>query len=81
MQKKIFKESELAALAKKFRQQTRKNQSAAAEDFKVHRATISYAEEKPEQSLTNLRVRMIEKYSDYKVAGPLFCLERRKKAS
>lgn len=77
MRKEFFKEFELAALAKKFRKQTGKNQTAAAKDFKVHRATISNAEEKPGQSLTNLRIRMIEKYSGCKINGPIFQLEKK----
>jgi DNA-binding XRE family transcriptional regulator len=77
MRKEFFKESELAALAKKFRKLTGKNQTAAAKDFKVHRATISYAEEKPEQSLTNLRIRMIEQYSENKIVGPLFQMKKK----
>ena len=77
MRKEFFKESELAALAKKFREQTGKNKSQAAKDFKVHRATISYAEERPEQSLTNLRVRMIEKYSGRKIVGPIFQMKKK----
>lgn len=76
MPKEFFKESELAALAKKFRKKTGKNKSEAAKDFGVHRATIAHAEESPGQSLTNLRIHMIEKYSGCKIVGPLYQLRK-----
>lgn len=77
MRKQFFSESELAALAKKFRQQAGKNKSELARELGVHRATISLAEEKPQQSLTKLRVRIIEKYSPSKVIGPVYFLEKK----
>jgi DNA-binding XRE family transcriptional regulator len=78
MSKQFFTEKQLAGVAKKFRNQSGKNKSEAATELGVHRATISVAEEKPEQSLTALRIRMIEKYSPYKVVGPVYMLEKRK---
>lgn len=78
---KQFSEKQLASLAKKFREQSGKNKSEAARELGVHRATISNAEEKPEQSLTALRIRMIEAYSTYDVAGPIYLLRRKGKNS
>jgi len=38
---------------------------------------VQLAEENPEQSLTALRIRLIEKYSSYRVVGPLYRLEKK----
>jgi len=73
----LFSEKQLAGLAKKFRKGTGKNKSEAARELGVHRATVLVAEEKPTQSLTALRLRMIEKYSPYKVIGPVYLLKRK----
>jgi hypothetical protein len=35
------------------------------------------AEHRPEMSLAKLRVRMIEKYSEFKVIGPVYLLKRK----
>ncbi|MDB6028722.1 MAG: hypothetical protein JWM68_4945 [Verrucomicrobiales bacterium] len=77
MKKQFFDEKQLAGLAKKYREQSGKNKSEAATELGVHRASVSVAEEKPEQSLTALRIRMIEKYSPYKVVGPVYLLEKK----
>lgn len=77
MPKQFFSETQLADLAKKYREQSGKNKSEAARELGVHRATISLAEGKPQQSLTSLRIRMIEAYSPYKVVGPVFLLENK----
>ncbi len=80
MQKQFLTEKQLAELAKKYREQSGKNKSEAAKELGVHRATVSVAEQKPEQSLTALRIRMIETYSQFEVVGPVFLL-RKKTAS
>jgi DNA-binding XRE family transcriptional regulator len=76
-QKKTFSESDLAALAKEFRLKTGKKKSEAAEELGVSRPTMQLAEETPGQSLTKLRIRIIEKYSPYKVLGPVYMLKRK----
>jgi DNA-binding XRE family transcriptional regulator len=75
MKVKLVKEAALAALAKKCRQKSGKNRAEAARELKVNRATIQFAEEKPEQSLTKLRIRMIQKFSSAKVTGPLYAIK------
>ena len=77
MPKQFFDEKELANLAKKFREKSGRNKSGAARELDVHRATVSVAEGKPEQSLTAVRIRIIEKYSPYKVTGPFYFLEKK----
>ena len=77
LRQQLFSEKELAALAKKFREQSGKNKSEVARELGVHRATVSAAEERPELSLTKLRLRIIETYSSFKVEGPLYLLTKR----
>jgi hypothetical protein len=70
-------ESELAALAKRFRQTTGKTKADAAREMGVKEPSILYAEENPEKSLTKLRCRMIKTYSDLKISGPYYKLEKK----
>lgn len=77
MPKQFCDERQLADLAKQYREASGKNKSQAARELDVHRASVSVAEEKPEQSLTALRIRMIEKYSPYKVVGPVYRLQKK----
>ncbi len=71
------KEKDLARLAKRFRIQSGDNRAEAARKMKVSQTSIFQAEEKPEQGLFKLRVRMIERYSAYKVTGPIFLLKKK----
>ena len=75
--KKLVSASDLASLAKEFRQKSGKKKIEASRELGVTRANISLAEDYPEQSLTSLRIRMIEKYSPYKVVGPVYLLQKR----
>jgi len=75
--KKFYSESDLAALAKKFRLKAGKSKETAAIELNVVRPSVQLAEENPEQSLTKLRKRIIEKYSLYKVVGPVYWLENK----
>ncbi len=77
MKKEFFKESALATLAKKYRKQSGNNKAEVARELDVNKSTIQLAEENPEQSLAKLRIRMIEKYSPYKVTGPFYILEKK----
>jgi DNA-binding XRE family transcriptional regulator len=77
LKKIIYKEAQLASLAKKFRVKAGKTKAEAARELDVSRSTIQHAEGYPEKSLTNLRCRMIEKYSSCRVIGPKFWLEQK----
>ncbi len=72
---RVVTESELAALARKFRLKAGKTKIEAAAEVGVGRPSVQLAEEYPEQSLAKLRIRLIEKYSPYKVVGPVYLLE------
>ena len=75
--KQLFAEKELAALAKKFRVAAGKNRSQAARELGVARPSLIHAEDYPEKTFVKLRIRMIEKYSPYRVKGSLYLLERK----
>lgn len=77
MLKEFLNETELAALAKKFRKAAGKKRAQAAREMEVSQTSIFHAEESPEQGLVKLRVRMIEMYSPFKVTGPVFFLSRK----
>jgi DNA-binding XRE family transcriptional regulator len=70
-------ENVLAQLAKRFRKQAGKTRAQTAREMKVSQTSIFQAEEKPEQGLLKLRMRMIEAYSPFTVTGPVFYLKRR----
>jgi len=79
MQKKrLVAERELAALAKSFREKAGKSKAEAARELGVSQPSLFGAEEEPDESLTRLRVRLIEAYSPYRVSGPVFVLTRRR---
>jgi DNA-binding XRE family transcriptional regulator len=73
----MYSERQLAALAKRFRKKAGISKAEAARQLKVTRGTLQQAEEYPDLSLTKLRVRMIEKYSPFKVDGPMFILRKK----
>jgi DNA-binding XRE family transcriptional regulator len=78
MPKKGFlRETDLAALAKRFREQSGKTRAEAGRELGVSHVSIHRAEENPEISLLKLRLRMIEEYSPFKVSGPFYCLKRK----
>jgi len=74
---KLFREQDLAALAKRFRKQALIRRAQAARDMDVSQTSIFNAEETPEQGLTKLRTHMIETYSPYKVIGPVYLLRKK----
>lgn len=76
-EKPFVNETELAALAKKFREDSGKSRADAARDMGVKHPSIFHAEESPEKSYLRLRLRMIEAYSSYKVIGPVYLLEKK----
>ncbi|HEV2693618.1 MAG TPA: hypothetical protein VG347_12065 [Verrucomicrobiae bacterium] len=67
-------EKDLATLAKRYRKQTGATRAQAARDMDVSQTSIFQAEEKPEQALVKLRMRMIEAYSPFNIEGPVFLL-------
>jgi len=73
----FFNEDHLAALAKRFREAAGKSKAAAARRLRVAAPTIFNAEERPDMSLTKLRIRLIGAYSPFKVIGPVFYLKRK----
>jgi DNA-binding XRE family transcriptional regulator len=77
LKKQSVSEKDLAALAKRFRKHAGKTRAQAAREMGVAQTSIFQAEEKPEQALIKLRVRMIEAYSSFKVTGPVFYLEKK----
>jgi DNA-binding XRE family transcriptional regulator len=74
---KPLSETDLAALAKRFRKQAKKTRAKAAREMQVSQTSIFNAEESPEQSLLKMRIRMIEAYSPFNVVGPVFFLEKK----
>jgi len=73
----LIPEIELARYAKLFRIKSGISKSEAARQLKVGRAAIHEAEEDAGTGLTKLRVRMIEKYSPYRIFGPAFVLRNK----
>ena len=67
----------MASLAKFFRSQSGKTKGEAAFELHVGRPSVQLAEGTPEQSLTRLRIRLIEKYSPFKVVGPVYLLVKK----
>jgi DNA-binding XRE family transcriptional regulator len=74
MPKEFLNETELTALAKKFRKEAGIKRAQAARDMGVSQTSIFHAEESPEEGLTKLRMRMIAAYSTFNVKGPVFYL-------
>ena len=79
MQKQMFSEHELAALAKRFREKSGKRKADVARELKLGKPTIQQAEEYPQMSLTKVRRRIIEACSPYQLIGPVFFLKRKRK--
>jgi DNA-binding XRE family transcriptional regulator len=72
---KMYSETELASLAKSFREKSGKKKAQLARELGVTRATMQDAEERPEKNLTKLRCRIIEYCSTFRVAGPAYWLK------
>ena len=77
MSKRLYQEGELGAVAKGFRERAKKTKDQAAKELGVRRTSVQLAEENPEQSLLKLRKRLIEEYSDCKVSGPFYVIEKK----
>jgi len=77
MPKKLFAEADLAKLAKQFREKSGKRKADVARELKLGKPTVQQAEEYPDMSLTKVRKRMIERYSSYRVVGPVYFLEKK----
>jgi DNA-binding XRE family transcriptional regulator len=70
----MFTPIQLAQLAKQFRSKAGKSRAEAAREMRVSQTSIFNAEETPAQGLVKLRIRMIERYSQFKIVGPVFFL-------
>ena len=70
-------ETDLAALAKRCRVASGRNRAQAARELGVARPTLIQAEDSPAKSLFKLRKRIIEKYSRYKLVGPVYWLRQK----
>jgi DNA-binding XRE family transcriptional regulator len=68
-------ERELAAFAKKCRKAAGKTRAQAARELDVSNPSVFQAEESPDRSMFKLRKRLIEKYSSFRVRGPVYLLE------
>lgn len=77
MAEEFIEEKNLGAIARKFREDAGKSRAETARELDVARPTIFQAEEEPEQGLTKLRKRIIEKYSEFEVAGPFYVLRKK----
>ena len=78
MAKKIpVTENDLAAIAKQYRIASGKSRAQVARELGVARPSVVYAEDYPHKSFFKLRKRIIEKYSPYKVVGPVVWLEKK----
>jgi DNA-binding XRE family transcriptional regulator len=77
LKKEWLAEKDLAKFAKKFRERAGKTRAEAGRELGVSHVSIHRAEENPDESLFNLRVRMIEAYSEFKVTGPKYFLEKK----
>jgi DNA-binding XRE family transcriptional regulator len=75
----VVSERDLAKCAKQFREKAGVSKAVAARELRVNRGTIQQAEEYPKLSLTKLRRRMIEKYSEFSILGPVYVLKKKKK--
>ena len=73
--KQIVHPQELGALAKRYRLLSGKTKIEAAAELGVNRTSIQLAEENPEQRLPGLRIRMIERFSRYRMVGPVYVME------
>ena len=73
--KQMYSEPELAGLAKQFREKSGKTKAQLARELEVTRPTMQDVEERPERNLTKLRLRIIEKYSRFRVIGPVYLLK------
>jgi len=74
---KTYREQDLADLARQIRVKAGKSQKEVAIELGVSAPAVSNAESKPERSLFQLRKRIIEKYSDFKLLGPDYHLVKK----
>jgi DNA-binding XRE family transcriptional regulator len=72
-----IQEKNLAALAKKFRKAAGKSKARIARELGVAPPTVFSAEERPEMSLTKLRIRIIEACSPYRITGPFYIAKKK----
>lgn len=76
-EEQLATDEDLARLAKEFRTKAGVTKSEAARQLGVVKGTIHQAEECPDVSLAKIRIRIIEKYSPFKVTGRFYRLEEK----
>jgi DNA-binding XRE family transcriptional regulator len=77
LHQRLLTEKDLPALAKHYRKKAGKARTQVGRELGVSHVSIFRAEEKPEESLLKLRLRMIEACSEFKVRGPVYLLEKK----
>jgi len=78
--KRLYRPDELGSLAKQARERAKKTKEEAACELGVKRTSVQLAEENPEQSLFQLRKRIVERYSGFEVVGPVYYLKKKAKS-
>ena len=75
----VLDQTQLAALAKRYRVAAGKSRTEAARDMGIKHPAIFHAEESPQRSLSKLRKRLVEAYSPFRVIGPIYVLTEKQK--
>ena len=72
----LVKPHELPELVKRLREQYGMTRQEVAGRLGVSEAVVRQAEEQPDRARIQLRKRMIERLSDYRLEGPFYRLRR-----
>lgn len=75
----VLDQTQLAALAKRYRVAAGKSRKEAARDMGLKHPAIFHAEESPKRSLCKLRKRLVEAYSSFRVIGPIYLLTEKQR--
>lgn len=73
----LVKPHELPELVKRLREQYGFTRHEVAKRLGVSEAIVRQAEEQPDRARIQLRKRMIERLSDYRLEGPFYRLRRK----
>ncbi|MEW6304039.1 MAG: hypothetical protein AB1705_11240 [Verrucomicrobiota bacterium] len=69
----------LAAITRQVRLATGKTHRQIAEELGVSQPSVVFAETRPARSMTKLRKRIIETYSNYEVIGPFYLVREKRR--
>jgi DNA-binding XRE family transcriptional regulator len=72
-----YKPEELAEIVRAVRLKTGKTHAQIAAELGVAKSTVVQAEAEPNRSLSQIRRRIIETYSDWDVVGPVYVIKAR----